>query len=77
MAQKQNVKSQSQMKYLFDKKAKDRKFEVNYLVLMWNARIQEKGKHGKFKALWLGPFVIISKGGEDSYYLQNMLGVEQ
>lgn len=77
MAQKKNVKLQSQMKYLFDKKAKDRKFEVNDLVLMWNARCRENGKHGKFEALWLGPFVIIGKGGEDSYYLQNMSGEEQ
>lgn len=36
------------MKYFFDKKSKDKKFEVNYLVLMWNARCQENGKHGNF-----------------------------
>jgi len=47
------------------------------MVLMWNSRAQEKDKHGKFEALWVGPFVITGKGGEDSYYLQNMLGENQ
>jgi len=47
------------------------------MVLMWNARAQEKGKHGKFEALWIGPFVITGKGGEDSCYLQNMSGENQ
>jgi len=77
LAQRQNVKLQSQVKYLFDKKAKDRKFEIDDLVLMWNSRCQEKGKHGKFESLWLGPFVIFGKGGDDSYHLQNMSGEEQ
>lgn len=47
------------------------------MVLMWNARGQEKGKYGTFEALWLGPFVITDKCGEDSYYLQNMAGESQ
>lgn len=54
---------------MFDKKEKDRKFEENDLVLMWNGRCQEKGKHGKFEALWLGCFVVVGNKGEDSYYL--------
>lgn len=63
------MKNYTKMKYLFDKNSKNRKFEVDYLVLMWNSRCQEKGKHGKFEALWLGPFVITGKGGENLYYL--------
>lgn len=41
-------------------------------MLLWNARVQDKGKHGKFEALSSRPFVIIEKHGEDSYLLANM-----
>ena len=56
------------MKILHDKKAKGRKFEEGYWVLKWNAKDQDKAKHGNFEALWLGPYVITSKNGEDSYF---------
>ena len=36
------------MKHLFDRKEVERKFEVDEMVMMWNARIEDKGKHGKF-----------------------------
>lgn len=42
--------------------------------MTWNAKNQEKGKHGKFKAIWLGTFEIIGKHGEYSYFLQNAEG---
>lgn len=77
LAQEKNTKMQSQIKYLFDKKEKDRKFEESDMALLWNARCQDKGKHGKFEALWIGHFVITSKGGEDSYYLQNISREDQ
>lgn len=57
---------------MFHKIASDRKFEVDDLVLAWNARGQDKGKHDKFKALWLGPYVVTEKHGDDSYFLANM-----
>ncbi|XP_057825950.2 uncharacterized protein LOC131037778 [Cryptomeria japonica] len=57
-AHKKNLKLQQKSKYLFDKKTSERKFEINNLVLLWNARAQDKGKHGKFEALWPGPFVV-------------------
>ncbi|XP_059076609.1 uncharacterized protein LOC131875907 [Cryptomeria japonica] len=50
-AQEQNIKIQNQMKRLYDKTTTNRKFEVGDLVLMWNARSQDKGKNGKFEAL--------------------------
>ena len=53
-----NAKLQHQMKYLYDKKAIDRKFEPDDMVLMWNARLEDKGKHGKFDPIWLGPYII-------------------
>ena len=35
---------------------------------------QNKGKHGKFEALGLGPFIIFEKVGEHSYFLQDTNG---
>ncbi|XP_059075423.1 uncharacterized protein LOC131875342 [Cryptomeria japonica] len=76
-AHKRNLKMQQRSKYLFDKRASKRKFKVNELVMLWNARVQDKGKHDKFEALWLGPFVIIERHGEDSYFLTNLNGEMQ
>ncbi|XP_059070482.1 uncharacterized protein LOC131860128 [Cryptomeria japonica] len=76
-AQEQNIKTQNQLKRLYDKRTTDRKFKVGDWFLMGNARIQDKGKHDKFEALWLGPYVIMDKAGEDSYFLQGAIGEVQ
>ena len=44
------------MKESFHKKVKKEMFTVGDLVLKWDARKEEKGKHGKFENLWKGPF---------------------
>ena len=62
------------MKHLYDKRATERKFEINDIVLMWNARLEDKGKHGKFDPIWLGPYSIYDTNGEDSYFLRNLAG---
>jgi hypothetical protein len=49
---------QGRIKETFDKKVKSNVFKTGDLVLKWDAARQEKGKHGKFEALWTGPFVI-------------------
>ena len=36
------------MKKVFDRKAKLDDFSQGYLVLKWDARHEDKGKHGKF-----------------------------
>ena len=46
------------MKEIFDKKVKTNIFKTGELVLKWDAARQEKGKHDKFDALWIGPLVI-------------------
>lgn len=71
---KKNIKLQLENKYLFDKKTTHGKFREGDLVMMRNAKNQEKGKHGKFEAIWLGPFEVTDKHGEDSYFLQNIEG---
>ena len=62
------------MKYLYEKKAIDRKLELDDMVLMWNARLEDKGKHGKFDPIWLGPYLVDSKWKDDSYFLKELLG---
>ena len=51
---------QNRMKETFDRKVKEDIFKAGDLVLKWDAVRQEKGKHGKFDALWTGPFVVTS-----------------
>ena len=43
------------MKHLYDKREIERKFEIDDMVLIWNARMEDKGKHDKFDPIWLGP----------------------
>lgn len=42
------VTSQEKMKSIFDRKAKEIIFQTGDLVLRWDTRREEKGKHGKF-----------------------------
>ena len=62
------------MKYLYDKRTIERKFEIGDMVLMWNARMEDKGNHGKFDPIWLGPYNICDTNGEDSYFLKDLIG---
>ena len=41
-------------------------------MLKWDATSQEKGKHGKFEALWIGPFKISEVFSNNTYRLQNL-----
>jgi len=59
------------MKSLFDKKVKDREFLPGDLVLKWDARKEDVGKHGKFDHLWFRPFRIESTEGKNSFLLEN------
>jgi hypothetical protein len=67
-------KYQDNMKFLFDKKAKDRDFLSGDLVLKWDARKEDVGKHGKFDHLWFGPFRIAAFEGKNSFSLENLDG---
>ena len=69
-----NQKLQLQVKTLYEKIIVSKKFEFKDLDLMWNARIEEKGKHGKFDPIWLGSYLIETPWGEDSYLLKDLLG---
>ena len=67
-----NQKLQLKVKALYDKRTMNKKFENGDLVLMWNVRIGDKGKHGKFDPIWLGPYLIDSTWGEGSYVLKDL-----
>ena len=42
---------QEKMKNIFDQRAKERKLQIGDMVLRWDVRRAEKGKHGKFDPL--------------------------
>ena len=45
-------------------------------MLKWDSRREDKGKHGKFDNLWIGPYLIHSTAGNNAYFLQELSGVE-
>jgi hypothetical protein len=47
-------------------------FQLGDLVLKWDAPKQDKGKHDKFEALWMGPFKISNVFSNNTFKLQNM-----
>jgi len=62
------------MKSLFHKKAKDKPLRLGDLVLRWDVRWEDKGKHAKFDPLWFGPFRIGKGRGKNTYLLENLDG---
>ena len=62
------------MKKTFDGKVKEEQFQVDDLVLKWDARKEDK--HGKFDKLWNGPYIIAAYRGDNSFILQNQNGIQ-
>ena len=46
------------VKVIFDKRTNQQVFNKNDMVLCWDVRQEDQGKHGKFDNLWFGPFKI-------------------
>jgi hypothetical protein len=65
---------QQKIKWLFDKKRRGEDLQLGDLVLKWDAPRQDKGKHGKFEALLIGPFNIFEAFPNNTYRLQNLEG---
>ena len=53
---------------------KTRNFKIGDLVLRWDIRRAEKGKHAKFDPLWAGPFKIVELKGNNTFILENLQG---
>lgn len=62
------------MNDMFERRARGREFKEADLVLRWDAMREEKGKHGKFENLWLGPLAIFEVNGNNTFVLQNIEG---
>ena len=62
------------MKTLFNRKAKDKEFLPDDLVLKWDARKEDLAKHGKFDHIWYGSFKVASPEGKNLFLLENLDG---
>eukprot|EP00253_Pinus_taeda_P024991 PITA_24991 len=69
---KNTSKLQEKIKKIYDRKEKVDKFQVDDVVLKWDARNEEKGKHGKFENLWKGPFNIAAYRGKNAFLLKEI-----
>jgi hypothetical protein len=58
------------MRNTFDRRTKEVKFQLQGLVLKWDARIEDKGKHGKFDHSWKGPYQIAKYHGKNAFILK-------
>lgn len=63
---------QSKMKNIFDRKAIEIDFKVVDLVLRWDTKIEDKGKHGKFDPLLYGPLRIAEARSNNTFLLENL-----
>ena len=70
------LQKQISIKKLFDRRTKARNFKNGVKVLKWESRREEKGKHGKFDNLWLGPYSIHLAAGNNAFFLQELNGAE-
>ena len=53
-------KLHEKIKKVYDRKTKANDFKLDDVVLQWDARNKEKGKHKKFENLWKGPYKILA-----------------
>lgn len=65
---------QEKIKKIYDRKTKANKFQLEDVVLRWDAWNEDKGKHGKFENLWKGPYKIATYRGQNAFLLKEMDG---
>ena len=63
---------QEKMKNTFDRKVKEEQFEIDYFLLKWDAPREDK--HGNFEHMWVGPYIIATYIGENSFILHHQDG---
>lgn len=56
----------------FYKRANQKNFQVDDLVLRWDVKRQDRGKHGKFDNLWFGPFKVSAVLDNNTFLLENL-----
>ena len=62
------------IKKIYDRNTKAENFQLGDVVLKWDARNEDKGKHGKFDNLWKGPYIITAYRGHNAFLLSEMDG---
>ncbi len=67
---------QEKIKNIYDRKTKEKKFQLEDVVLWWDAQNKEKGKHGKFDNLWKVTYKISAYRGHNAFLLKEMDGQE-
>lgn len=60
------------VKSIFDQRANQKNFQVDYLVLRWDVRRQDRGKHDKFDNMWFGPFKVSAVLDNNTFLLANL-----
>ena len=65
---------QENMKNTFDRKEKGEQFLIDDLVLKCVVPHEDKGKHGKFYHMWMGPYIITTYRGDNAFILQHQDG---
>ena len=65
-------KYQANVKSFFDKRENQQFFQENYLVLRWDARREDHGKHGKLDNMWFGPFRIVDVLENNTFLLKHL-----
>ena len=73
---KRTQEVQENIKKIFERRTKSNNFQVGDIVLKWDSRREDKGKHGKFENLWKGPYIIHSIRGHNAFFLQGLNGEE-
>ena len=66
----------SKIKSRFDRNGKENTFSVADMVLRWDERKEQKGKHGKFDNLWFGLFLVSKVLENNTFILQSLEGEE-
>ena len=61
------------MKITFDRRVKEEQFQIDDIVLKWDA--PKEDKHGKFYHMWVGIYVIAGHRGENAFLLEYLNGV--
>ena len=64
------------IKEKFDRKIKENTFSNGDMVLRWDARKEQKGKHVKFDNIWFGPFIVSKVLENHTFVLQTLDGEE-
>ena len=68
------IQLQEKIKKIYDCKTKAEKFQLEDVVLRWDAQNEDKGKHGKFDNLWKGPYRVSAYRGHNDFLLLEMDG---